>query len=250
MISTYQRSIVQVICIGGLPCNNEGMKSAESSTSSLKVEIYSPETGMWEDCEDMPEEFKGLATVRDVTVALHKQKLYAFHNHSGMVASFDTGSKRWSKVKTLRPPGEGAQYGYLVVENGELLLIGVTYEDNRFAFKAWRVDETSMECIGTPQPVMCHFVEPTSRKSKTSKMKSNVVTTTTTTTTTPIINDDDLNLCKKNVHHGVDDNNCDQSDRGTQIASIWPRLHLEANLFITVGSRIYKFASLLRQWVV
>ena len=199
---------------------------------------------MWEDCEDMPEEFKGLATVRDVTVALHKQKLYAFHNHSGMVASFDTGSKRWSKVKTLRPPGEGTQYGYLVVENGELLLIGVTYEDNRFAFKAWRVDETSLECIGTPQPVMCHFVDPTSRKSKTLKIKSEVVTTTT-----PIINDDDLNLCKKNVHHGVDDNNCDQSDRGTQIASIWPRLHLEENLF-TVGSRIYKFASLLRQWVV
>lgn len=250
MDSSNQRSIVQVICIGGLPCNNEGTNSEESSTSSsLKVEIYSPETGMWEDCEDLPEEFKGLATVRDVTVALHKQKLYAFHNHSGMVTSFDTGSKRWSKVKTLRPPGEegGAQYGYLVVEDGELLLIGVAYEDSRFAFKAWRVDETSMECIGTPQPVICHFVEPASGKSKkTSKIKSEVVTTTTTR----IINDDELTPCKKSFHHGVDDTNCDQSDRGTQIASIWPRLlQLEANL-VTVGSRIYKLSSLLRQWVV
>jgi len=224
------------------------MNSEESSTSSLKVEIYSPEAGMWEDCEDLPEEFKGLATVRDVTIALHKQKLYAFHNHSGMVTSFNTGSKRWSKVKTLRPPGEGAQYGYLVVEDGELLLIGVAYEDSQFAFNAWRVDEASMECIGTPQPVMCHFVEPASRKSKTPKIKSEVVTTTTTTT--QIINDDEPTHCKKSFHHGVDDNNCDQSDRGTQFASIWPRLlHLEEYL-VTVGTRIYKLSSLLRQWVV
>ena len=251
MKSSYRRCIVQVICIGGLPCNNEEMKSAESSTTSLKVEIYSPETGMWEDCEDLPEEFNGLATARDVTVALHKQKLYAFHNQSGRVASFDTGSKRWSKVKTLRPPGEGAQYGYLVVENGELLLIGVSYEDNRFAFKAWRVDATSMECIGAPQPVLCHFVEPTSGKSRTSKSKSEVATTTTTTTTTTrITNEDELILCKKNFPPGVDDNNCDQSNRGTQMATIWPLLlHLEENLF-TVGSRILHLASLLRQWVL
>jgi hypothetical protein len=91
-------------------------------------------------------------------------------------------------------------------------------------------------------------VEPASRKSKTPKIKSEVVTTTTTTT--QIINDDEPTHCKKSFHHGVDDNNCDQSDRGTQFASIWPRLlHLEEYL-VTVGTRIYKLSSLLRQWVV
>lgn len=122
----------KVVCMGG--------------NLSLKVEVFSSESKVWEEGEDMPIEFQGKATFKSIAAAVCKQKMYVYHMYSGFVASYDVERRSWSSVKCLRPPG--TQYCYLSVHNGELLLIGVSYEDEAFVFRGWRLDGSSMESRG------------------------------------------------------------------------------------------------------
>lgn len=141
----------KLLCIGGLPC--DGTKE-----SLLKLEIFSSDTNSWEEGDDLPAEFQGLATFRSVTAAVRGRKMYVFHIYSGIMASYDVDRKRWSAVTTMRP--DGAQYCYLGVHSGVLLLIGVSYEDEAFVFRGWPVDESTMGYntgLLPPRQVMCHF---------------------------------------------------------------------------------------------
>lgn len=141
----------KLLCIGGLPC--DGTKE-----SLLKLEIFSSDSNSWEEGEDLPAEFQGLATFRSVTAAVRGRKMYVFHIYSGIMASYDVDRKRWSAVTTMRP--DGAQYCYLGVHSGDLLLIGVSYEDEAFVFRGWPVDESTMGYntrLLPPRQVMCHF---------------------------------------------------------------------------------------------
>lgn len=140
----------KLLCIGGLPCDN-------TKESLLKLEIFSSDSNTWEEGDDLPAEFEGLATFRSVTAAVRGRKMYIFHIYSGTMAAYDVDQKCWSVVTTMRP--EGAQYCYLGVHRGDLLLVGVSYEDEAFVFRGWPLDESTMGYTGLlpPRQVMCHF---------------------------------------------------------------------------------------------
>lgn len=138
-----------LIVAGGLP--------SERETSLSTVYLFDSESRTWSPCEDLPAEFHGFSTSRSVTAVVCDRKLYLFHIYTGIVASLDVVTRRWSKVTTLRPPG--MQYCYLAVRRGGLLLVGVSTEnvDHRFFFRGWNVADGSMECTGPSWPVLCHF---------------------------------------------------------------------------------------------
>lgn len=140
----------KLLCVGGLA--GDGTKEP-----LLKLEIFSSDSNMWEEGEDLPAEFQGLATFRSVTAAVRGRKMYVFHIYSGTMASYDVDRKRWSAATTMRP--DGAQYCYLGVHRGDLMLVGVSYEDEAFVFRGWSVDESTMGYTGQlpPRRVMCHF---------------------------------------------------------------------------------------------
>lgn len=140
----------KLLCAGGL--RSEAGRLEPLST----VALFDSEANAWEECEDLPGEFQGLATSRAVTAVVSRRKLYLFHIYSGIVASFDVVAKRWSKVTTLRPPG--MEYCYLAVRHCEPLLLGVSNENSRFLFRGWTVDCASMERTGESWPIVCHFV--------------------------------------------------------------------------------------------
>ncbi|KAG0627788.1 hypothetical protein M758_2G228300 [Ceratodon purpureus] len=148
-IKNLRNGAHMIFCAGGLRAD------AEKLEPLAKVELFDSESNTWEECEDVPGEFQGLACSRSVTAVVCQRKLYLFHIYSGIVASFDVVTKRWSKVVTLRPPE--MEYCYLAVRNCEPLLVGVSNENNNFSFLGWKVDRGSMECTGDSWPVLCHF---------------------------------------------------------------------------------------------
>lgn len=148
-VKNLQNGAHKVFCVGGLRADAGKMEALS------KVELFDSESNAWEECEDVPGEFQGLACSRSVTAVVCQRKLYLFHIYSGIVTSFDVVTKRWSKVVTLRPPE--MEYCYLAVRHCEPLLVGVSNESNSFLFWGWKVDRASMECTGDSWPVLCHF---------------------------------------------------------------------------------------------
>lgn len=147
-----------VAAVTNLPRGAHKLVVAGGGTSKeplSSVCLFDSESQSWSYCEDLPMEFKGLVTSRSVTAVVCNRKFYLFHIYSGLVASLDVGTKRWSAVRTLRPPG--MHYCYLALRRGELLAVGVSHENDRFRFFGWRVDHHTLQCTGPSWPVLCHF---------------------------------------------------------------------------------------------
>lgn len=147
VVKTPRTGSHKVICAGGV--------LVDGQKESLKFELFSSESKVWEECDDLPSEFKGLATGSSVTAAICNQKFYVFHIHSGLIASFDFEKKHWSEVKTLRP--SGVEYCYLLLQYGELVLVGVSTQSKKYVFTGWKVDESTMECVGDSRSLVWHF---------------------------------------------------------------------------------------------
>ncbi|KAG6549995.1 hypothetical protein Mapa_008507 [Marchantia paleacea] len=140
---------------------------AENRKDIAAVEIYSSETGSWEQCESLPvNEFS--FTLRSpalyTTTAVLKNKLYV--NHLGRVSVFDLTKRAWSTIDMLVEGSSprtvyDVRSSHLLTCAGQLLLIGLQHsEDKDVQFRVWKLDEYSMKGVECTHE--CDGLKPTS----------------------------------------------------------------------------------------
>ncbi|KAJ4850990.1 hypothetical protein Tsubulata_033386 [Turnera subulata] len=109
----------------------------------LAVEIYDPCTDSWDLAPPLPADFRSGNSSQTLSSALFDGRFFVFGIYSFFVSSFDLGTRVWSQVQTLRPPG--VLFAFLIACQELLVLAGMCNGPRGPSFTIWRVDEKSME---------------------------------------------------------------------------------------------------------
>ncbi|KAG6556421.1 hypothetical protein Mapa_002364 [Marchantia paleacea] len=127
----------------------------------LALEIYDSASRSWEVCESLPREFRNNSSRHWMTSAVVGGRFFVAEVYTGLIASFDLQSMRWSAVGTLRPAG--VVHSHLLAIQGSLFLGGSCYSEDKHSFKIWRVNVAAQECgveIASMPSALCKIFGP------------------------------------------------------------------------------------------